>query len=327
MYAKNIAHFREDLRNRYTYDPEHHLAFRWRTISPNNRKATVGDIAGCWSNISVRGKIVPRRFVYVAKNRAISLARAVWVHVNGTEPPDFLRPNPDNPFDFRIENLVEAPPPRKTIEERKAKGIAALETLRASLGPEKYKEFCRRNALRRFFGITPDDYSIMLKRQGGACAICKMPETVKWSGGSSNAKWLAVDHCHQTMVVRGLLCASCNNGLGRFNDDPERLRAAADYIERAQSPDADTIKPHIFHSKGRRAKTGCRFNKNSRKKPWVATIRVNGETVYLGGYPTEDEAHQAYTTARTIRDSKHENGCKGTADDIRAALKREKSVY
>ena len=80
--------------------------------------------------------------------------------------------------------------------------------------------------LRRDFGITLADYERMLEEQSGGCAICRA--TV-----SSNGSRLAVDHCHSTGTVRGVLCLSCNHGLGRFKDDPRRLRRAAEYLENA----------------------------------------------------------------------------------------------
>ena len=44
---------------------------------------------------------------------------------------------------------------------------------------------------------------------------------------------MAIDHCHDTNRVRGLLCKDCNLVIGWLNDDPARLRALADYLERA----------------------------------------------------------------------------------------------
>lgn len=80
------------------------------------------------------------------------------------------------------------------------------------------------------YGLTDEQYDALLAAQNGACAICG---TTEWNGGK--AKSPHVDHCHETGRVRGLLCGGCNNGLGNFGDDPARLRAAADYLERATS--------------------------------------------------------------------------------------------
>jgi hypothetical protein len=76
--------------------------------------------------------------------------------------------------------------------------------------------------LLRKFGITLDDYNAMLQRQGGVCAICHRPPT---------GQRLAVDHSHSTGNNRGLLCFDCNVALGKFEDNPDRLRAAAMYLE------------------------------------------------------------------------------------------------
>jgi len=75
------------------------------------------------------------------------------------------------------------------------------------------------------YGITSEDYERMLAEQGGRCAVCATDNP----GGK--AKVWAVDHCHDSNEVRGLLCGGCNRGLGQFNDDPNRLRLAAAYLE------------------------------------------------------------------------------------------------
>lgn len=82
---------------------------------------------------------------------------------------------------------------------------------------------------RNKFGLTLEEYFKMHDAQGGACASCGFPETERRNG---KIRWLAVDHCHSTGAIRGLLCGNCNQGIGRFRDDPKLLRAAADYLER-----------------------------------------------------------------------------------------------
>jgi glycerol-3-phosphate dehydrogenase len=80
--------------------------------------------------------------------------------------------------------------------------------------------------LRRKYGVTQERYEELLTAQEGRCAICRTDDPddigLEWN----------VDHCHTTGRVRGLLCRRCNGGLGWFKDNPEALRAAADYVER-----------------------------------------------------------------------------------------------
>lgn len=87
--------------------------------------------------------------------------------------------------------------------------------------PDKVKDM----NVRRTYGITIQRVKEMLVEQGGTCAICKKAEGYNFPH---------VDHCHSTGKVRGLLCQKCNHGIGLFSDDPDRLRAAADYIERSR---------------------------------------------------------------------------------------------
>lgn len=73
------------------------------------------------------------------------------------------------------------------------------------------------------YGMTPQEKDAMLASQGGVCAICKKaPKHVN--------VFPAIDHCHTTGVVRGILCSHCNMGIGKFMDSPELLIAAANYL-------------------------------------------------------------------------------------------------
>lgn len=89
--------------------------------------------------------------------------------------------------------------------------------------PEKMREYRRKDKLKTF-GLTPEEYDKLLEAQNGVCAICR--------GSCTTGKRLAVDHCHESGKVRGLLCGSCNTSLGKFKDSPDLLRRAADYVER-----------------------------------------------------------------------------------------------
>jgi hypothetical protein len=75
----------------------------------------------------------------------------------------------------------------------------------------------------RKYGLTPENFELLLNRQGGVCAICGTPPSQK--------KRLAVDHNHKTGAVRGLLCDSCNHAIGEMKDSPSLLRRAAKYLD------------------------------------------------------------------------------------------------
>lgn len=102
---------------------------------------------------------------------------------------------------------------------------------RSKAGKTHNVDVARRRAghVARLYGLAQDDYLAMFDQQGGVCAICRQPETMTYRG---NVKTLCVDHDHETGRVRGLLCAACNFVLGKFQDDPARLRTAAEYLER-----------------------------------------------------------------------------------------------
>jgi hypothetical protein len=88
----------------------------------------------------------------------------------------------------------------------------------------KGKIFQRKQNLKRFRGITLDEYDSMLSLQGGVCAICGTA-----APGGSGA--FHVDHDHNTNKIRGLLCVKCNPALGGFKDSIDILLKAARYLE------------------------------------------------------------------------------------------------
>lgn len=100
---------------------------------------------------------------------------------------------------------------------------------------EKHKEKIKerragkRYNMPRLYGINSEEYATMLEEQLGVCAICSKPSEENTHGR------LYVDHCHSRKKVRGLLCNNCNVGLGKFKDDSEFLRKAAEYLNETSS--------------------------------------------------------------------------------------------
>ncbi len=82
----------------------------------------------------------------------------------------------------------------------------------------------RASNLKRMFGMAIEEYEQKAQEQGNVCAICK--------GLCKSGKRLAVDHDHKTGKIRDLLCGNCNGGLGKFQDDPELLIKAAEYLRK-----------------------------------------------------------------------------------------------
>jgi len=121
---------------------------------------------------------------------------------------------------------------RKTNPTDPAKARIYSQTYKER-NPEAYKATERRQALRKF-NMTPEEYDAKWTEQAGLCAICQQPEDT-FDSKIGRVRKLAVDHCHTTGDNRGLLCTRCNTAIGLMQDNPDRLRTAADYIERSRS--------------------------------------------------------------------------------------------
>ena len=77
--------------------------------------------------------------------------------------------------------------------------------------------------LKHKYGITREQYEARMKAQNHCCACCGTPE-------SEAKRWMVVDHCHQTKEIRGIVCESCNLGIGRLGDTAEGLWLAYRYL-------------------------------------------------------------------------------------------------
>jgi len=81
----------------------------------------------------------------------------------------------------------------------------------------------------KWYGISVEEYESMLSAQNGLCKICFRPEMSKDSR-SGKVKAIAIDHCHDTGKVRGLLCSNCNRAIGLMNHDEKILTRAIEYL-------------------------------------------------------------------------------------------------
>ena len=115
-----------------------------------------------------------------------------------------------------------------SIREFRRSHCRACELSRKSKRDKRTKEQRRQAHDLRKYGLTPDVREAMLVAQGHACGICR----TKKPGGRYNS-W-NIDHCHDTGVVRGLLCWECNIGIGKLKDDAHLLRRAIQWLEQSE---------------------------------------------------------------------------------------------
>lgn len=83
------------------------------------------------------------------------------------------------------------------------------------------------------YRLSLSTYQAMYEAQNRACAICGTPR---------EALELVIDHNHKTGKVRGLLCVSCNTGIGHLKDSPDVLDAAIAYLEEHGCYGVDSLK-------------------------------------------------------------------------------------
>ena len=96
------------------------------------------------------------------------------------------------------------------------------------------KHLWKNNSYIKKYGISLEEYEKLLKEQNNSCKICQVSVE-----GLQNKRYkcLVVDHCHATGKIRGLLCNTCNRGIGLLKENVEILQNAIMYLEQKKAVD------------------------------------------------------------------------------------------
>ena len=73
----------------------------------------------------------------------------------------------------------------------------------------------------RRYGITKPEFDRRMHEQGGLCPLCLVPLELDHN--------TCVDHCHDSLLVRGILCRGCNMVVSRF-EDPDYVARVREYL-------------------------------------------------------------------------------------------------
>ena len=79
------------------------------------------------------------------------------------------------------------------------------------------------------YNISENEIELLAEKQQHCCAICNKPET-SLNSKRTTVQNLAIDHCHKTGKIRGLLCSNCNIAIGKFKENIDLLNNAIKYL-------------------------------------------------------------------------------------------------
>ena len=106
------------------------------------------------------------------------------------------------------------------------KKVLGIRYIKAKLFRKQNPLYWKSKALRKY-GLTLEEYGVMLEKQNRLCAVCLLPPR-----GKLKNRRLAVDHNHKTGVVRGLVCFQCNRAIGLLGDSASIATRLARYLEK-----------------------------------------------------------------------------------------------
>lgn len=204
MTAEYVAKF-------ISYDP---MTGDMKWIKSTSRRIKPGDPAGAYKETHGKSS---KKYRYIGLNGVQTpAARVAWLLHHGEWPQSPVMYRDGNADNLAADNL-------------KMPEFPTTPVMRGDQRVYKMsREAQRHYGLKRYYGMSREEYNVMLAEQDGKCAICKNEETAIFKG---RPKELHVDHCHETGKIRGLLCGCCNGGLGLFKDNVDTILAAIRYLK------------------------------------------------------------------------------------------------
>jgi hypothetical protein len=222
-YVKKIDLTYERVAEVLNYDPDDG-AFTWKVDISKNIKT--GMPAGCFKGTRASIKTGKQtRYLYIRlDNQEFPAARVAWLLTYKEWPKFNVLYEDGNSENLKLSNLKEGRfKTIKTLVDGRHVHKMSTDTM-------------RHYGLMRYYGIDLAKYQEMLLAQNGVCAICFKPETSVVNG---KIKPLAVDHCHNSEKIRGLLCARCNQAVGLFGEDVNVLSNAIEYLRKHSITDTN----------------------------------------------------------------------------------------
>ena len=146
--------------------------------------------------------------------------------------------NPEDKKAYREKNKEGIKDYQKAYREKNKEEIKAKKKTYYKKNKEKHKA----SQLKIRYGIGLHEYNLILTEQKGKCACCGIHQNELTMN-------LAVDHDHDTGLIRGLLCMHCNTAIGMLGDNIEGLMKALNYLEKHELTKERKTNEHVVQVK------------------------------------------------------------------------------
>jgi hypothetical protein len=214
----------KQIQNALDYDPQTGI-FKWKISPAKNVKVgsrAGGNGTGGYRYIRLLGQ-------------EMTEGRLAWFYMKGEWPEKRIKFKNGDIKDCCFENLT---PSFGIMEEFDHKSELGRKLYAKAYRKKEPKNQKKTRHLKKYYGISLEKFNEMMESQNGFCAICKESEKRMIRGKNAD---LSVDHDHKTGKVRGLLCYSCNTGIGKLKDDRNVLLSAVKYLDLHAEPETNNL--------------------------------------------------------------------------------------